>query len=394
MTELHDYSGPFKPDLTLADFSKDLLLQLIPHWQWTGFQMDAAWWDGIDKRYGPEFAWQANLQVYTLDVPERCNLRYARIFNIKRENVVDSLKILQLPWDNTMGGQYPTLYDIQDENHATLSVYGCPNLEWYEKAAPERIFPQCHVNEEKMIQGYACNPNLRVRATKLPPRQSPKEMACQFEHRIDFPEGYWGRIRSKEEVVDESPTEEIPELEDYSGPFYPNLTHRNLSKSLLIKLMRAWQSTLLVVNQGYYDRVVDKYGREAANEINRESWQRVIKRCNRRYLETAKIELKTVLDSLKCLQLPMASNIGGGLFPASYEIENDNHVIMTITRCRTLQTWEKEAPEMIDAVCHTSEQETIRQLLLNPNIQVTPLKLPPRAGEGDFACRWELRLED
>ena len=389
MAELNDYSGPFRPDLKLSDFSKEFLLRLIPHWQWTWFQMDAAWFDGILDRYGPDFAWYVNGKVYAQEVPERCNRRYAKMFNIKRDNVVDSLKVLQLPLDNTMGGQYPTTYDIRDENHAVLSVWGCPNLEWYEHQAPERIRPMCQINEIQMIRGYVCNPNIEVKALRLPPRQSPEEMACQWEHSIDVPEGV--RVRSTDEVVDE--TTEIPELDDYSGPFYPNLRHKNLSKSFLLKLLDSWQFVLLIMNQAYFDWTSDRHGRAAAVEINREAWSRVTQRCNRRYLRMAGIELNTLLDSLKCLQLPMANSMGR-LYPAEYDIKNENHVVMTIRDCRSLGYWERRGhvPEMTEAVCHASEREAIQRYLLNPNIEVTPLQLPPRRSRDDAACRWEFKL--
>jgi hypothetical protein len=39
MSELNEYSGPFKPDLTFDDFSKDFLLKLMTVWQYAWIRM-------------------------------------------------------------------------------------------------------------------------------------------------------------------------------------------------------------------------------------------------------------------------------------------------------------------------------------------------------------------
>src|SRR4030042_2338997 len=106
MPELNDYSGPFRSDLRFEDFSKDFLVKLMRSWQGAWLQMDAAWFDEVKKRYGDKVAYECDLEMW-LRVAERCNPRYAKIANIPLNNVVDSLKLLQLPLDNTMGGIFP-----------------------------------------------------------------------------------------------------------------------------------------------------------------------------------------------------------------------------------------------------------------------------------------------
>jgi hypothetical protein len=41
MTEVNDYSGPFKADLRFSDFSKEFLLELIKNWQWGNDKLSA-----------------------------------------------------------------------------------------------------------------------------------------------------------------------------------------------------------------------------------------------------------------------------------------------------------------------------------------------------------------
>jgi hypothetical protein len=185
----------------------------------------------------------------------------------------------------------------------------------------------------------------------------------------------------------------MPEMNDYSCPFKPDLTFEDFSKEFLLKLMTVWQFAWIRMAGVWYDEVQTRCGSDVANECNLQAWEKVAQQVNPRYPKIANIQLNTVLDSLKCLQLPLDNNIGP-LYPVEYDIKNPNHVIMTITQCRSLIYYERQAPEMIKPVCHELEEATIRHYLINPKIKVTPLKLPPRQSQEEIACQWEFKLED
>lgn len=182
-------------------------------------------------------------------------------------------------------------------------------------------------------------------------------------------------------------------LKDYSGPFNPNLQFDDFSKDFLLRLMRVWQLAWLVLADSWYYGIQKRFGIEAANQIEAEAWARVGKLVNPMYPQVANIKLSTVLDSLKCLQLPL-DNAVGGLFRAKYEIVNENHVIMTFTDCHSLSYLEKRMPERIPWVCHVTEKAAIEKYVVNPKVKVTPLKLPPRKSPHEIACQWEFKLEE
>ena len=99
-----------------------------------------------------------------------------------------------------------------------------------------------------------------------------------------------------------------------------------------------------------------------------------------------------MLDSLKCLQLPLDNTIGP-LYSVNYDITNENHVLMTMDHCRLLDYYEQKAPDLIGAICHGCHRNTIEAYLLNPQIKVIPIKLPPRESQDDMACQWEFKIE-
>jgi hypothetical protein len=183
------------------------------------------------------------------------------------------------------------------------------------------------------------------------------------------------------------------ELDDLSGPFDPDLTFDDLSKEFLLKIMHEWQFAWVHMAQAFLETTRKRVGFDEANAIQLEAWQLIAERVNPRYAEIGNIELRTVVDSLKVLQLPL-DNTMHSLYGAKYEIKNENHVIVTIPRCKTLCYYERCSPEMIQPTCHVLEPIVIEKYLVNPKIKVKALKLPPRNDSSEIACQWEYTLED
>jgi len=188
----------------------------------------------------------------------------------------------------------------------------------------------------------------------------------------------------------------MPELNDYSGPFKPDLTFADFSKDFLLKLMHVWQYAWLQMTEAWYEAVEKRFGQDAANHCEQEAWIRIAERVNPRYAKVANIELNTVVDSMKVLQLPL-DNMIGGLYPCDIDIKTPNHVILTVKECRSLQFFEAKRPDRISWVCHVHEPVEMAKYTANPKIKVTPLKLPPlppqRRGSGEIACQWEFKIE-
>ena len=178
------------------------------------------------------------------------------------------------------------------------------------------------------------------------------------------------------------------ELNDLSGPYNPHLTFDMFSKEFLLKLMQAWQFAWLHLSEAWYKEVELKCGREVADDLEVKAWCRMAERVNPRYAKVGNIELKTVVDSMKAIQLPL-DNTTGGLYPIIPEIINENHVIWTIPKCKSLEFFEAKDPGRINQVCYVNEKKVIERYLINRKIKVTPLKLPPRNSPDDIACKWE-----
>ncbi len=181
------------------------------------------------------------------------------------------------------------------------------------------------------------------------------------------------------------------EMNDYSGPFKPELRFEDFSKEFLLKLMQVWQYAWLHMTQAWNEAVAKRYGSDVANDCELDAWVAVGERVNPRYAKVANIQLNDITDCLKCLQLPL-DNTTGGLFPVEYDVKSPNRVLLTIRQCRSLQFFEEKDPVRIKTLC-PNEGKIMEKYLVHPKAKATPLKLPPRQNKDEIACVWEFTID-
>ena len=183
------------------------------------------------------------------------------------------------------------------------------------------------------------------------------------------------------------------EINDLSGPFNPDLKFEDMSKEFLLKIMGVWQEAWLELGNCHFEVIAEQYGLEVGREIACEAWRRMAERVNPKYPEIANIKLDTVVDSLKCLQLPL-DNVISGLFKPTFEIINENHVIETVHRCLSLEQHGDVGPELIDTMCGSFEQAMMSRYMVNPKIKIRQIKAPPPKGPEEPCCQWEFTMGD
>ena len=185
----------------------------------------------------------------------------------------------------------------------------------------------------------------------------------------------------------------MSELTDYSGPFNPDLRFEDFSKEFLLRLIKVWQYAWLHLTQAWYESVSESFGSEAANSCELDAWVRMGGRVNPRYAKVANIQLNTISDCLKCLQLPLDNITGGGLFPVKLDIKGKNVATLTVEKCRPLEFFEEKDPERIRTLC-PNEGKVMEKYLVHPKAKAIPLRLPPRKSKDEIACVWEYRIEE
>jgi hypothetical protein len=191
----------------------------------------------------------------------------------------------------------------------------------------------------------------------------------------------------------------MAELMDNSGPYNPNRKFEDFSKEFLIKLLKAYMRAYTLVD-GFWNTEVRNTVKLAEEDIiNCEIgvWRSLANsvQLNIARLTNIQLPVKDVVEVLKIWQIQPESNINPDIYLAETDIKDNNHVIITMLRCRSLEWFEEHTPERIEPICQRIEVAAMEAYChaAHPDMTVRALKLPPRESRDEIACQWEIKLE-
>jgi len=183
----------------------------------------------------------------------------------------------------------------------------------------------------------------------------------------------------------------MEELQDYSGEFRPDLEKTDFSKEALLKLWGVGGVLMITLGGIWYSIVREKYGDDAANELDAIAWAQLTKPNFERVARSMNIEGNTVATLFKVLQCDPG---GEPITQMAFDLKNENHGILTITRCRPLAKAERENDLVrMKSGCQACVVSFARWASqCNPNMEAKPLKLPPRESPDEVPCMWEWKV--
>lgn len=179
---LVDYSGELDPDLSIGDFSKDVLVELLKLYSRLFLAIDGFWYLAVRQRTGDDEALACDMWAWEKEVRYEMR-RLAKLLRIEGSDVTTLMKALQMtPWFQNV------TYRIQTagRSRALLTITDCPVLEALEREGEGREKTICRVMDTLVFKKYAefFNPDIEVRHLKLPPRESQQDICCQWEFRL------------------------------------------------------------------------------------------------------------------------------------------------------------------------------------------------------------------
>ena len=186
MSELDDYSGPYKPDFKLEDLSKEALINL---WRATSrllIGIDGHWYTHVKKHLGEDVTYEINNQVWIDMVPrEKRWITDLMKLDSSGKDVAAFFKFQQI--NPATAGIMEIDLDLKNPNHGVMTVTKCSVLDSCEKLnLPKRQKACCDMDVIYFPkQAEEINPNIKTKCLKLPPRQSKDEIACQWEFTLD-----------------------------------------------------------------------------------------------------------------------------------------------------------------------------------------------------------------
>ena len=189
------------------------------------------------------------------------------------------------------------------------------------------------------------------------------------------------------------------ELKDYSGGLIsggtdPQMLLRSFSKEALANLLSQATRLYLRLSGDYENTITKRWGGDVSFECTVEAWDNHCPFNKESVCQALNIGGNDVEAYLKYMQM----NPGLGLlYPMEWELKSPNQGIMTVTRCISLEYFERTGQdEYIRKCCGPEGFEwhgfNLAARLFHPEMKVTALKNPPRKSKDEIACRWEVTL--
>lgn len=183
MPELSDYSGEFRPDIKYADFSKEMLLKALDAYANYIRRVDGVWYLTVKEQVDDDMAFKCDslvwdrMEIHDVDLTRK-------MFNIQTNDVAAMLKALQMsPWTWNLEHHF----ELVSPNRGIWTVTRCPTLLALEKEGEGRERRICCQIETHLyeIRAAFVNPKMKVTPLKLPPRNGPDEIHCQWEFTLE-----------------------------------------------------------------------------------------------------------------------------------------------------------------------------------------------------------------
>jgi hypothetical protein len=271
-----DYSGPFDPEIGLADFSRKLLAPLGREYLLHGHLQDRVGIPLVLARHTRQDMLDVAIEEWMAASP-LYSLRTQRALNFGNGDVPTIFKNIQLD----IGAPHQFMdfrYKIDDAEHGEFWLAHCGALMDVEPMGEEFVHGMCHDIEDPTFDATAgaTNAYAQVRPIHRPPRvPSDRAPHCHWRVVIDTESGAPVSPHPSMKIVGESEIARIaiddPGVDaepggwfDYSGEFDPDFTLEDLShRALVVALQEAAVQTHLLAH-AYLYCVAKRWGPEEA----------------------------------------------------------------------------------------------------------------------------------
>lgn len=191
------------------------------------------------------------------------------------------------------------------------------------------------------------------------------------------------------------------ELDDYSGPFVPDLHISDFSKAGLEKLVEIGGSIYGTVNRQWYQAAVKRFGQKVADEMHHEAWfADGGAGDHENYVISKLMNFETDDDETAAMKVWQCLPAMSTRMTLTFEKKGDHEWEMYTPQCDVPEQGEKGGPAVMEYMCNKIcghlELFGFRHgaARWNEKVRIDPEKLPPRASKSEPHCRWKIKLTD
>ncbi len=400
--ELDDYSGPFRPNLRFTDFSRRHLGTMYSMAHHYHYAIQAGYRRYVYDMWGNDAVADSEERIWGSLVADELYELYRDVMKITGQDLEAFMKRWQLDLNSQPGDYWDIVFEMPTTERALVTVNRCPLVDEYEArgSAPDELASVCEKKCHSAIQSCArlYDPNIELKLLAGPPRQSEDHICCKFALRYqgdDFHEGATVDRRidpNKRDMRGEPQIDPNVTLEDYSGPFRPDLRITDFSREQLARMFLMCHKHCLAMMMGYQEWAMVTYGWRSMVVMPVDVWANYLfgdaYEVSTRFMN---IEGQSIASYMKALQVDITAQPPN--FDNSFEMPSPDRGIYTFNVCfgETNLRNQGAPPERVLEFCEM-DPPAIRKCakLYHPDIRVKIMALPPVLHPDQVACKWDM----
>ena len=285
----NDYSGPFDPDLTLADFSRRFLVRLGHEYLLIGHMLDRVGQPLVGMEHGVDAYVRSAIDEW-MGASPIYSLRMQRLLDFEGDDVGTVFKNIQLE----IGAPQQFMdfqFRLDSPDYGEFWLAHCGALMDVEPNGEDLVKLMCHDIEDPTFDATAAatNPKMIMRPIHRPPR---------VDSEIGNGADRWPHCRWAVSIGDDNQDYEMhPHLDinrdslladipidrpdtdgepggrpDYSGPFDPGCTLADFSHRALVGMLQEFAVQTQLLMRSYMISQQAHFGEEAAQSLARRMW--------------------------------------------------------------------------------------------------------------------------
>jgi len=405
--ELDDYSGPFRPNLRYTDFSKIGLSKFHQMASEYHNAINSAYRGFFLEKYGLTGFMEVEKAIWGEAMVPTVKSQITKTMNIQGDTLESFMKQWQIEL-NTLPSDYNDVYFEMPTNRRGLATFNrCAVVMQFEAAGltdelREVCMNRCPNAIQKAVSQFS--PDIKVKNITMPPRLSEDHVCCKWEL---YYEADGSQCDEEPDLLIDPNKMDIRgdlivdwdvELDDYSGPFRPDLRITDFSREQLARMFLMYHQIDLTMIELYQIQEMAKSGGgyEAGTKMQVVVWSVDLAIAAReimmKYLNTSG---RGIDSFLKATQVDITAQPPN--FINSFEMPDANTGIYTFHRCfgitmmeliggtdeQIIQTCELDPPAIGNSCDMYSEGLVFKRI----NLEI--IKMPPRTCEDDICCQWK-----
>jgi hypothetical protein len=404
--ELEDYTGPVRTDLRFTDFSRKQLGNMYSLAHHYNYAILRAYREFIHDTWGPEDLYEAQEAVWGTTMVSDVYQWVTETMKNNGKDLEAFMKHWQIDMNTQPGDHFDVIFEMPSKDRGIVTYNRCPVVEEYEASGKTDRLPgvckkTCAIGLKNMAALY--NEDIDIKVLAMPPRKSKDHICCKFEvcykskaakSRQEAKEVDLKIDRKKKDIRGELKVNPNVELQDYSGPFKPDLRITDFSREQLARMYLMCHKYDLAMMIAYQGWAIGKHGFDVMADMAVDVWGRRLfgaaRQINMRFLKIKEQSIDTFMKCWQCDITALPPN-----FYQTFEKPSKDVGIVTFHTCYAVTTMEPMGMnEQLLKLCAMDPLAIGKSTkLYHPDMRVKILAFPPRKSQDDVCCKWELYYE-